>query len=585
MQDETFQPHKEPEKTQPDTGTRKKKKLFLIIPVLFFILGATYIFFSRQDQPGNTVLPTPSILPSPTIEISETDYVADQIIVRYKSNVSNEQIEEILNRFDATIIKRLDAINRTLIKVPDGRGEAVLQELLKNELVESAERDYINSVNFSPNDASYNMQWALNNTGQTVEGRSGTINADINADIAWDVSKGQGVRVAVIDTGVDTGHPDLSSKIAATKIFNGDSINDLYGHGTHVAGIIGAVTNNLQGVAGVCPDCQLVIAKALDDSGKGPDSVWIEALLWAADQNVKVINISFGSSSNSTAKQDAVNYAWNKGIVVVSSSGNSGNTQQMYPCANTNVLCVSASDNRDQKSSFSNYGTWVDIAAPGSRILSTFPRNTSVLQQQKNQSTTYGYLDGTSMATPVAAGVAGLVFASQYGSSANEVVKRITDYADRIQGTGQYWAYGRINAAGALGAGQSVTPTMSPTNMPTSTTAPTTTPIITPTPTSYYVTPTIYCLGAQECISRTPTLPPTATPKISYAATATPIILPSKSGTQLTVTPRVSRSVTKAPTNGGTGKPANNDLITSFIELIMKLISAILLMFQKLFQP
>ncbi len=584
MQDEIFPPQKDPEKIQSKQGFGRKKITFFILLFLIFVLAAGYILLGREDQQDTVILPAPTRVPSPTVSLSDLRYVEDQLIVRYKDNATDEQIQGILKKYEAEVVKRLDAISRLVIKVPDGRGEAVLQELLRDDLVESAERDYINEINFVPNDTSIGMQWALINTGQTVEGRTGTANADINADLAWDVSRGQGIRVAIIDTGIDEGHPDLASKIAVKKIFNGTSMNDVYGHGTHVAGIIGAVTNNSQGVAGVCPDCQLVIAKALDDSGKGPDSVWIEALLWAADQNIKVVNISFGSSTNSTAKQDAINYAWNKGIVVVSSSGNNGNTQQMYPCANTNVLCVSSTDNKDQKSSFSNYGTWVDIAAPGSKILSTFPRTTSTLQQQKNQQTTYGYLDGTSMATPVTAGVAGLIWASQYGSSASEVVKRITDTADKIQGTGQYWAYGRVNAAGALGAGTGVSPTASATVVPTNTVSPTLSPTIIQNPTSYYVTPTIYCLGAQECISKTPTAVPSATPVINTTATSTPAVVPTQGGgTQSTVTPNVSRSISKTPT-GGDSSSGGKDIMSSLIELIMKMIAVILLFFQNLFK-
>lgn len=582
MQDETFPPQKDTESIQSKHRFGQKKIAFLILLILIFILTAGFILLKGQNRSTTIVLPTPTNIPLPTVSITEEKYVEDQLIVRYKDGVTEEQIMGILIKYEAEVVKKLDAIRRLVIKVPDGRGEAVLQDLIKEDLVDNVERDYINEVNFVPNDTSFGMQWALVNTGQTVEGRAGTANADINADAAWDVSKGQGVRVAIIDTGIDDGHPDLASKIAVKKVFNGTSINDVYGHGTHVAGIIGAITNNSQGVAGVCPDCQLVVAKALDDSGKGPDSVWIEALLWAADQNVKVINISFGASSNSTAKQDAINYAWNKGIVVVSSSGNNGNTQQMYPCANTNVLCVSSTDNKDQKSSFSNYGTWVDVAAPGSKILSTFPRTTSTLQQQKNQPTTYGYLDGTSMATPVAAGVAGLVWASQYGSSANEVVKRITETADNIQGTGQYWAYGRINAAGAVGVGQNISPTIPLTKTPTVTSIPTVTPGMSPTPTSYYVTPTIYCLGAQDCISKTPTAVPSATPVVSSAATATPGILPSQGNTQPSITPKVSKSISRPPMGGGS--TGGKDFISSFIELIMKMIAVILLFFQNLFK-
>lgn len=584
MQDEFIPQVADPQSARSGHKFIKNNKIFLLLFVLIIVLPVGLILFSTQKSSVIDVSPVPTVMTTASRVDAQSEFVEDQLIVGYKEGVTDEQIEALLKKYNAMVVKKLDPIKRIVIKVPEGQGEAVARELLQENLVEEAERDYINTVNYIPNDTSFGMQWSLVNTGQAIEGKAGTANADINADIAWDVTKGQGVKVAIIDTGIDEGHPDLSSKIISKKIFNGTSINDVYGHGTHVAGIIGAITNNSQGVAGVCPECQLVIAKALDDSGKGPDSVWIEALLWAADQGVKVINISFGSSTNSTAKQDAVNYAWNKGIVIVSSSGNNGNTQQMYPCANSNVLCVSATDNKDQKSSFSNYGTWVDVAAPGSRMLSTLPRTPSTLQQQKNQPTTYGYLDGTSMATPVASGLAGLVWASQEASSANDVVRKITETADDIPGTGQYWAYGRINAAAAVGAGLAASPTIQPTSVPTSIITPSLSPTVNQNPTSYYVTPTIYCLGTQDCISKAPTAAPTATPIISYAATATPIKISGEA--KPTSTPQISQSISKIPTGsgGGGGSTADKDLISSFLGLILQIISVILQFFQNLFK-
>src|SRR5439155_13484992 len=120
-----------------------------------------------------------------------------------------------------------------------------------------------------PNDPLFGNQWGLANTGQIIQGNKGVANADIHVEPAWDQSQGAGVKVAVIDTGIDLSHPDLASKVVAQKIIVTGSINDMFGHGTHVAGIIAADTNNGQGVAGVCPQCLLIIIKAMDDNGLG----------------------------------------------------------------------------------------------------------------------------------------------------------------------------------------------------------------------------------------------------------------------------------------------------------------------------
>ncbi len=472
-----------------------KRILVLLIGLLFvFILAITYIRGKQQELLQPVPQPTPT-LASPRVE--------DQIIIKFKQGVSEKIINETLKKYNAAIIKRIDAIQRVVIQVPKGQEDAILKEMKKDNLIEEAEPDYINEATFVPNDPSLNVQWGLENTGQTIKGQAGTPDADINAVAAWDVTKGNGVKIAILDTGINLNHPEFLQKILTTKDFIGTGIEDQYGHGTHVAGIAAARTNNSIGISGTCPDCMLIIGKVLNDQGSGPDSILLQGITWAADEGAKVINMSFGGTGNSTAKQDAINYAWNKGAVLVASAGNNKNTNKGYPAANNNVVSVAATDNKDQKASFSSYGTWVDVAAPGNAIYSTLPTHSYNLQTKTpSLQLNYDYLNGTSMATPMVSGVVALIWTTGYGSSNISVVNRLFETADKISGTGTYWINGRVNAALAVSGGVSSTPApttiIQPTNTPTPMLTATPTPIpsvSTPTPTPAHKTPPCGSLG------------------------------------------------------------------------------------------
>lgn len=584
MNDESAKLQERPQKNTPESSTIKQKYKFniwlkilaglVVFCVIFVIIAAVIPEEEFEEQP-QTIQPAISQIPTKS-------YVEDQLIIKYKKGVSNEVINEHLNRLNASIVKKLDAIHRLVIKTPKGWGDAILKKLQEDNLIENAEHDYWNRVDYIPNDPLFNLQWHLVNKGQSISGQAGTVNADIDADRAWDVTKG-GVKVAVIDTGVDASHPDLSSKIVLKQSFYGGGTDDRFGHGTHVAGIIAATADNNTGVSGVCPNCQLMIAKALDDNGIGPDSAWIDAFTWAADNGAKVINMSFGGASGTQAKQDAINYAWDKGVITVAASGNSGVNQQYFPCANVNVVCVGATDNKDKKATFSNYGNWVDVAAPGAKIFSTLPTTQSVLQQQKGLQTSYGALDGTSMAAPIVAGVAGLVWTSSYGSTAQAVVDRIFNTVDSIQGTGTYWTKGRVNAAKAVGASDMTpTPTVTPTSTPTPTIQPTVihppTPPNNPSvvPTSPNSMPSIYCMGAPCKVTVTP-YKPLITPPSSPQQNS-----PAPSGGETHSSPTSVN--TPEPTGPASSQQENKkkDLLRKVLDLIRKILNLMLNLFKGL---
>lgn len=386
---------------------------------------------------------------SPLVKAQDNNnHVPGQVLVKFKDGVSQTEKDNLLRNNRAQVVNKLDALEVLVLQVPQTAEEKVVAALSKNPHVEYAELDYIAEAFFVPNDTYFiNNQWGLENTGQNIKGITGIVDADIDGPTAWDTTQG-GVKVAILDTGIDQDHEDLSSKIILQRNFTDSStIDDLYGHGTHVGGIVAAVTNNNIGVAGGCPNCQLMNGKVLNDSGSGAYSWVASGIIWASDNNAKVINMSLGGSSPSKTLEGAVNYAWNHSVVVVAAAGNSGNSSKTYPAAYTNVIAVAATDNKDQKATFSSYGAkWVDVAAPGENVFSTFPNHAYKI----NKSLNYDFASGTSMATPMTSAVAALIWSTPYGTSASQVRTRLESTADKIIGTGTYWSAGRVNAANAV---------------------------------------------------------------------------------------------------------------------------------------
>jgi thermitase len=327
--------------------------------------------------------------------------------------------------------------------------------------------DYIARVHETTNDPRFPLQWGM---------------AKIEAPAAWDRTHGSTTRrIAILDTGIRETHPDLASKVVARRSFVSSgpwwdpagADEDVRGHGTHVAGIAAAVTNNGRGVAGIGYNTRLLNGKVCNDSGQCPHSAVAGGIYWAADNGAHVINMSLGSEQDCEPAwyedffdvgvkeiKDAINYASAKKVVLVASAGNDSNTSRNMPASCPNVLAVASTTSSDGKSSFSSYGaSWVDVAAPGSSIWSTavvgapdcwtdvggVPDTTSA-----DPADGYASCSGTSMAAPHVAGLAALVGASCNLTSAQAIVDRITESADPIAGTGTYWEHGRINAARAV---------------------------------------------------------------------------------------------------------------------------------------
>jgi len=414
---------------------------------------------------------------------AEDKLASDRLIVKFRPAVSSSERLKLHRNLRSEFLQKIENVDVDVVKGALKDIEKTIRDYSRDPRVEYVEPDYIATAMETPNDPKLPLQWGM-----------GKVQASGSGTTAWNITKSNSsIKIAILDTGIDQDHEDLKDKIK-TNYKCADSsptVDDLYGHGTHVAGIAAAVTNNGIGVAGLGYDASLMNVKVLDDSGSGYYSWISNCIVWAADNGAKVINLSLGGPSKSKTLENAVNYAWNKGVVIVGAAGNSGNSSPTYPGYYTNVIAVAATDKNDQKASWSSYGKWVDVAAPGVDIYSTFPNHPYTI----NKGSGYGYGSGTSMATPYVAGLAALVWTTPYGNSNTSVRERIEKYADKITGTNNYWRYGRINALNsvkyesALVSSPTTTPTVTPTvtPLPTSIPAtPTTEPISTPTPTPWW---------------------------------------------------------------------------------------------------
>lgn len=207
------------------------------------------------------------------------------------------------------------------------------------------------------------------------------------------------ILVAVLDTGIDANHEDLKGKVAAEVNFTDSSTpHDVCGHGTLIAGIIAANSNNGIGITGIAPESRLMNVKVANDRRECRASAVAQGIIWAVDNGAHVINISIELGETSAALEDAVNYAWRQGAIIIAAAGNEGGQSPVYPAFYENCIAVTATRQDGTLAPLSNYGDWVDVAAPGFNIYSTLPDNR------------YGYKSGTSFATAHISGFAALLF-------------------------------------------------------------------------------------------------------------------------------------------------------------------------------
>ena len=270
----------------------------------------------------------------------------------------------------------------------------------------------------------------------------------IDADLAWSTTKGTGVKVAIVDTGIDMDHPDLEANIKggfnaiapARKYKDPNNFDDDNGHGSHCAGIVAAVDNDI-GVIGVAPEAWLYGVKVLDGAGFGYDSDIIEGIEWCVDNGMQVCSMSFGGYEDDQAFRNAIDAAWNAGIVMVAAAGNEGYEEpDLLPAGYPTAMAISAMDSNDDIASWSNYGDEIELAAPGVSIYSCYKRGK------------YTTMSGTSMACPHVSGVAALILAVHPGYSNNQVRQLLWNTAEDLGASGwdPYYGYGLVDAQAAV---------------------------------------------------------------------------------------------------------------------------------------
>jgi thermitase len=413
-------------------------------------------------------------------------FVTGQILVKFRLGAAASVQADVHRQNGGTPLTEIARTRVQLVAVPDGDERGAINRYLRNPNVELAEPNFIRtvggppaapSVASAPGDFHFVEQYALHNTGQlfycVIPGfcfYAGTPDADIDAPEAWALSTGSDVKVAVIDTGIDATHPDLAGKVAGGYDYvNGDTNPaDDHSHGTHVAGTIAAALNNLtgepaaaEGVVGVAPNARILAYKVCNASGSCTDFGIEQAIAQAVSDGARVINMSLGSPDYSRSLDDAVQDAWAAGLVVVAGAGNNGTTAAFYPAAFLNVISVGASDEDDARASFSNYG-WVDIAAPGNTIMSTYPMDQcGGAGAAPGDIGCYGWKSGTSMASPHVAGAAAMVWSRSDVSTNGQVVEILQNSADAGVGSVPVTAwtnYGRLNLYNAMTLGSPPAP-------------------------------------------------------------------------------------------------------------------------------
>jgi subtilisin family serine protease len=420
------------------------KKIIISIIVILSSVNVYGASFKISKYYSNTT--------KKTYEVAE-----GEILVKFRAHMDGRKVSVFALSRKSNVLEKLDIPEVYRLKVPEGSSmEQMIEDYNSNPDVEYAEPNYIRHAFIIPDDARFNEQWGLENTGQD----GGTVGKDIDAVDAWEKEQGEPeIIIAVLDTGVDLDHPDLKDNLFSTghDYVNNDNIadddNDLeHGHGTHVAGIAAGKGDNGIGIAGVCWKCLILPVKVLAANGWGTDSNIALGIGWAARSGAKVINMSFGSTGNGATLETAVNNAYLQGCVLVAAMGNNDLQETNYPAGYPEVIAVGAINNKgircttaDWDSPYgSTYGNNIDVVAPGDNILSCLNNGD------------YGYMRGTSMATPFVAGACALLWSWNTDLTNAEIRQIIGETAvDVTTGTASvgwdmYTGSGTVNVYAAI---------------------------------------------------------------------------------------------------------------------------------------
>jgi len=441
------------------TNKRKIQALIATLILISSAAGGLWPATAQETEPvriAQTQTASKGGVPGPG---SPGAFEAGAVLVKFKEGASVSAMESTLDRANAVRIRYLHNSNVELWQVLEGHEMEIVERLTANPIVEYAELNYVYHTFGDPDDPRFSEQWA---------------HTRMQSSAAWDITTGStDVTIAIIDTGIDEGHPDLVSKIAAGYDFvdRDSDPHDLNGHGTHCAGIAAALANNGTGIAGTDWNARIMPIRVLDREGSGYSSDITDGITWAYQHGAQVLSLSLGGAGYSQAMQDAISAAHAAGSLVVAAMGNcrtydppacpSANPTN-YPAAYSNVMAVAATGRTDGYTYYSQYGNHCDIAAPGGEIsylgdpdgiLSTLPTYDSFyLRTAYGYRKDYDHLQGTSMATPYVAGLAGLVWAADPTMTPDQVQDTIQSTADDLGSPGwdQDFGHGRINGLAAL---------------------------------------------------------------------------------------------------------------------------------------
>jgi len=413
----------------------KKVGSFVVVLIQLLGLWSGGFFFARP------VVAAPAADPA---------LVEQTVLIQFAATASVADRDAMIAQINGQLLRWLPQIHVAEVRLTatDTSDQALIkgdaaalaqrrwQSLGRNALITHIENDVVVEGTYLPNDPDVANQ-----------PRTYTLQA-IHALEAWDYTRGDpSVIIAVLDSGINAAHPEFQDRVLAGYDFinDDDTPGDDHGHGTHTAGIIAAGIDNGLGMVGICPECTLLPVKVLNQNNAG---TWVgvaAGILYATDQGARVINLSLGASVSSKTLESAVAYAIAHDVLIVAAAGNMGVDRKFYPAALDGVMAVSATDENNQRWSLSNMGDYIDVAAPGHAVYSTY-------NDLGNYYGGYNYMSGTSMAAPHVAGLAGLLLSQKLDRNAAEVYHIIVSTTDKPTNPNEvvYFGYGRINVARAV---------------------------------------------------------------------------------------------------------------------------------------
>jgi thermitase len=393
---------------------------------------------STEALPVKDAEQSPADTESSLASAEDLAYLPDELILRVSPHTTLKRLESELDKHGIKVIRSVDQLGLVRVKLPDGMTVPEAEKMMKeigdvSETIRNISTEVPKNIRELP----------MLGPGQTIKPVLGAGKKLIKMGDALEQSSyGNGVIVALLDTGVDSTHPDLSDRVIGGYNFVDDNADatDVNSHGTACAGIMVASSKSTEGVRGIVPEAYLLPIKVMNDKGKGESFAVIEGIVYAVDQGAKVLNLSIGTRGLSSALNDAITYALSKGALVVAAAGNDGTPEILMPAGYKDVICVGAVDGNLQYAPFSNYGDKLDIVAPGVAINTTAPEGK------------YIEFSGTSAAAPYVSGALAALMSENPYLSSTKIRERLLAGADNLgyADRDEYYGEGMLNLKRAL---------------------------------------------------------------------------------------------------------------------------------------